>query len=47
VRSEVNRAKETVLLRLREKGEINDKTYIDLQLDLDRQAANRSRPIEA
>ena len=47
VRSEVSKAKETVLLRLRERGEINDKTYIDLQLDLHRHAANRSRPVEA
>ena len=37
VRREVARAEEAALLELRDSGVINDKTYLDLQLDLDRQ----------
>ncbi len=36
VRREVARAEESALLKLRDGGVINDKTYLDLQLDLDR-----------
>ena len=38
VRGEVARAQEVALLRLRDRGLINDKTYLDLQLELDRQS---------
>ena len=37
VRREVARAEEEALLKLRDSGNINDKTYLDLQLELDRQ----------
>jgi CPA1 family monovalent cation:H+ antiporter len=37
VRREVARAEEAALLELRDRGVINDKTYLDLQLELDRQ----------
>lgn len=37
VRREVARAEESALLGLRDSGVINDKTYLDLQLELDRQ----------
>jgi monovalent cation/hydrogen antiporter len=37
VRVEVARAQEAALLRLRDRGLINDRTYLELQLDLDRQ----------
>lgn len=37
VRREVARAEEAALLELRDGGVINDKTYLDLQLELDRQ----------
>jgi hypothetical protein len=37
VRREVARAEEQALLKLRDSGVINDKTYLDLQLELDRQ----------
>jgi hypothetical protein len=36
VRREVARAEEDALLQLRDSGVINDKTYLDLQLELDR-----------
>jgi CPA1 family monovalent cation:H+ antiporter len=37
VRREVARAEEAALLQLRDSGAINDKTYLELQLDLDRE----------
>lgn len=37
VRKEVVEAQSEELLRLRDAGSINDRTYLDLQLDLDRQ----------
>jgi CPA1 family monovalent cation:H+ antiporter len=37
VRREVARVEGAALLKLRDRGVINDKTYLDLQLDLDRQ----------
>ena len=37
VRREVARVEAAALLRLRDSGAINDKTYLDLQLELDRQ----------
>jgi NhaP-type Na+/H+ or K+/H+ antiporter len=37
VRHQVVHAQEAELLRLRDSGVINDKTYLDLQLELDRQ----------
>ncbi len=37
VRREVAQAEEEALLKLRDSGVINDKTYLDLQLELDRQ----------
>jgi CPA1 family monovalent cation:H+ antiporter len=37
VRAEVARAQEAALLRLRDRGLVNDRTYLDLQLELDRQ----------
>ena len=36
VRREVGRAQEAALLALRDRGAINDKTYVELQLELDR-----------
>jgi hypothetical protein len=36
VRREVHASQEVELLRLRDLGEINDKTYVELQLELDR-----------
>ncbi|MFN0243213.1 MAG: Na+/H+ antiporter [Planctomycetota bacterium] len=41
VRGEVFKAQQDALLVLRDKGEINDKSYVDLQLELDRQTTHR------
>jgi CPA1 family monovalent cation:H+ antiporter len=46
VRGEVIKAQQTRLIALRDKGEINDKTFIELQLDLDRAEAIRARPAQ-
>jgi Na+/H+ antiporter len=42
VRGEVIRAQESALRALRDQGGINDRTYIDLQLELDRAATRRT-----
>jgi CPA1 family monovalent cation:H+ antiporter len=47
VRGEVIKAQQSRLLALRDTGEINDKTYMELQLDLDRAEATRTRAAEA
>lgn len=43
VRGAVMKAQDSALLALRDKGKINDRTYIDLQLELDRLTAKRNR----
>lgn len=45
VRGEVIQAQQKALLTLRDKEEINDKSYVDLQLRLDRLAANYARRV--
>jgi CPA1 family monovalent cation:H+ antiporter len=47
VRGEVIQSQQSSLIALREKGEINDKTYLALQLELDRADASRGRATEA
>ena len=47
VRGEVIKSQQARLIALRDKGKINDKTFIELQLDLDRAEANRSRAADS
>jgi ribosomal protein L19E len=47
VRGEVIRSQQSRLVALRDQGEINDKTYLALQLELDRADASRGRATEA